>query len=295
MKALVLGRGQVGSALLAETWPHGFAVECLDRAQLDVTDGNAVADALAESRADLVINAAAYTSVDQAERQPDTAFAVNRDGARHVAKACAKVGAALIHLSTDYVFDGEARTPYTEDASVRPLSTYGRSKSAGEAEIRAALDRHLILRTSWIYGRHGSNFVKTILELAESSEIRAVADQYRAPTSARDLSRAIIAIAPRLTTGPAAWGTYHFTGGGQTTWHGLAATVLAMAAPYGTRQPRLVATSTAEYQALARRPAYSVLDCTRIARVFGLTQRPWKESLGEMIAEHFHTGCAPAV
>jgi dTDP-4-dehydrorhamnose reductase len=284
MKILVLGSGgQVGSEVMAATWPSGIAVEGLAHAELDIADDRAIQRTIAAARPDLVVNAAAYTAVDRAEAESGAAFSVNRDGAASVAKACARAGAALVHLSTDYVFDGSARTPYDEDATPAPLSVYGRSKADGETAVRGHLDRHIILRTAWVYGPVGRNFVKTMLSLAETrSELRVVADQRGSPTSASEIARAIASIA----VGPVAWGTYHFTGAGVTTWHGFAEAIFELAAPLGVRAPRVIPITSAEYPTAARRPAYSVLDCARIARAFGVTPRPWGDALADMLARY---------
>jgi len=291
MRILVLGSGgQVGSAVMATSWPSGASVEGLTHAKLDISVRGAVQRAIAGARPDLVVNAAAYTAVDRAETEKDTAFAINRDGAASVAEACARTGAALIHLSTDYVFDGTARTPYDEDAVVAPLSVYGHSKAEGESAVRRRLDRHIILRTAWVYGLVGRNFVKTMLSLAETrSELRVVADQQGSPTSADEIAGAIAVIAGRCAIGPIPWGTYHFTGAGVTAWHGFAEAIFELAAPFGVRAPTIIPIATADYPTAAQRPAYSVLDCAKLARAFRVSPRPWRDALAEMLTRHFET------
>jgi dTDP-4-dehydrorhamnose reductase len=289
MKVLILGcHGQIGSEVLRARWAAGFAVLGLARPELDIADRAATLAAVAASGAELVVNAAAYTAVDRAEAETALAFRVNRDGAANVAAACAATGAALIHVSTDYVFDGRQRTPYREDDPIAPLGAYGKSKAAGEAAIRGALDRHIILRTAWVYGCTGQNFVKTMLRLGrERDELRVVADQLGSPTSAADVAQAIAQIAARLgaTSGP--WETYHYTGAGEVSWHGFAEAIFDLAFPYTGRRPRVTAIATGDYPTAAPRPAYSVLDCSKIAARFGIQPIPWRDSLARMLSQHF--------
>jgi dTDP-4-dehydrorhamnose reductase len=288
MKILVLGSGgQVGSEVMAASWPSGVAAEGLAHANLDISDRDAVQSAITGACPDLVVNAAAYTAVDRAETDSEAAFAINRDGAASVAEACARNAAALIHLSTDYVFDGTVRTPYREDVPMAPLSVYGQSKAEGESAVRHHLDRHVIVRTAWVYGLVGRNFVKTMLSLAETrSELRVVADQQGSPTSASEIADVISVIAGRCAIGPIPWGTYHFAGAGVTTWHGFAEAIFELAAPFGVRAPTIIPIATADYPTAARRPAYSVLDCAKLSSAFGVTPRPWRAALAEMLARH---------
>ncbi len=188
----------------------------------------------------------------------------------------------LVHLSTDYVFDGSKRSPYRENDRVAPLSVYGASKAAGEEAVRQAQPRHIILRTSWVFSESGANFVKTMLKLAASrDEISVVDDQFGRPTYAADLASAILDLAPRLTatTVDPAWGTYHVAGGGETTWYGFARDIFARAAAAGTKTPKLHPITTDEYPLPAQRPAYSVLDTTAFESTFGIKLRPWHEGL----------------
>jgi dTDP-4-dehydrorhamnose reductase len=248
----------------------------LDRAQADIGDAAAVRAAIAQARPALVVNAAAYTKVDLAETESQTAFRVNADGAGIVAEACA--GTPLVHISTDYVFDGTKASPYVEDDPIAPVNVYGQSKAAGERAVREANPRHVILRSSWIFGEFGHNFLKTMLRLAATrEELRVVADQHGSPTSTRDIANAILALAPRLTAGEDVWGTYHFTASGTTTWHGFASRIVAAQAPLTGRNPRVTAITTAEFPTAARRPANSQLDCARFERTFGFRGRPWTE------------------
>jgi dTDP-4-dehydrorhamnose reductase len=276
----------------------GLAVHAAGRDELDVTDGAAVADTVARLAPRLVVNAAAYTAVDRGETEPAAAYAVNRDGPAHLARACALTGAPLVHVSTDYVFDGTNRAAYSEDDAVAPLGVYGASKLAGEEAVRAALDRHLILRTAWVYGVDRGNFVRTILRLgAERELLRVVDDQRGSPTAAADLAGAALAVARRLLehAPPAGgFGTFHCAGGGETTWHGFAREIFRLAAARGVRVPRLEPITTADYPTPARRPANSVLDCARLARVYGIRLRPWRAALAETL-DRILTAEAPRV
>src|SRR5947208_6432633 len=229
MKLLVLGAGgQVGRELCRRAWPAGYRLATFDRSDVDITREDSIAAAMQRERPDMVINAAAYTAVDRAETEPDAAWAANCTGPAQLAATCREAAVPLIHISTDYVFDGSKAGPYREDDPVNPLGVYGRCKEAGDRAIREALAEHVILRTAWVYSAHGHNFVKTMLRLAgERPVLRVVADQTGAPTGAADLAAAIARIAQRVVAGNAGrdvdcWGTYHFTGAGAVTWHGFA-------------------------------------------------------------------------
>jgi dTDP-4-dehydrorhamnose reductase len=235
-------------------------------------------------RPDMVINAAAYTAVDRAESEPDAAWAANCTGPAQLAAGCREAAIPLIHISTDYVFDGSKQGPYREDDPVNPLGVYGRSKEAGDRALREALAEHVILRTAWVYSAHGHNFVKTMLRLAgERPVLRVVADQTGSPTSAADI------VVRRLAAGEGRWGTFHFTGGGAVTWHGFAEAIFELAAPWRGPPPRVEAITTADYPTPARRPTNSVLDCRLIADAFGIVPRPWSEALAEVIRELYES------
>jgi dTDP-4-dehydrorhamnose reductase len=270
--------GQLGQELTRESVAQGAALVALSRAQADVAHADAVRGAIARHKPAVVVNASAYTKVDLAESESEAAHATNETGPAVLGAACAAAGIPLIHVSTDYVFDGTKPTAYLESDPVAPVGAYGRSKAAGEAALRAATPHHAIIRTSWVYGEFGANFLKTMLRLAATrDELRVVADQRGCPTSTGDLARAILAIAPRLAAGATVWGTYHFAGSGVTTWHGFASRIVAAQAPITGRNPRVTAITTAEYPTPARRPANSELDCARFARVFGIRGRPWQD------------------
>lgn len=272
------GNGQVGQEIARASAQRNVPLIALTRAQADIADRAAVEDAIERHRPSLVVNAAGYTKVDLAETEVEAARQGNETGPAIIGAACAANGTPLVHLSTDYVFDGTKQGAYVEDDPVAPVGSYGRSKAAGEAAVRAANPLHVILRVSWIYGEFGQNFLKTILRLAATrDELRIVADQRGCPTSTRDLTGAILSIAPRLCARDSVWGTYHFAGSGVTTWHGFASRIVAAQAPLTGRSPRVTAITTAEYPTPARRPANSELDCSRFARTFGLRGRPWTE------------------
>ena len=287
MRVLVFGGGgQVGFDLARAGWPRGFGVRSLDRAEADITEPAAVAAALAGYDPGLVVNLAAYTAVDRAEREPEQAWAVNCTGAGHVARACAASGVPLLHLSTDYVFDGAKQAAYREEDTVNPLGEYGASKEAGERAVREAAPRHLILRTQWVYGVKGANFVRTMLRLgAERESLSVVADQWGSPTAAADIATALVALAERIAAGAEAWGTYHYAGAGVTTWHGFAEAIFDLAAPVLGRRPTIEPIATAQYPTPARRPLNGALDCGKIERQFGIPRRPWRTSLAAMLDE----------
>lgn len=288
MRILIFGRiGQLGTELARRPWAPGTQLIFLDRDEVDIGNPAAVTGAIAANPCDLVINAAAYTAVDKAEAEPDAAFAVNRDGPRAMAEICRARGMPLLHVSTDYVFDGTKSTPYSEADAITPLGVYGHSKAEGEQAVRDALPEHVILRTAWVYAAHGHNFVKTMLRLAaDRPELRVVADQHGCPTAAADLAMALHQLAERYAAERSlAWGTYHFTGQGETTWHGFAQAIIDLAAPVTGKRPLVQAITTADYPTPARRPANSRLDCRRMTEVFGITARPWPEALAEVVAE----------
>ncbi|MBN9473068.1 MAG: dTDP-4-dehydrorhamnose reductase [Bordetella sp. SCN 67-23] len=287
MSILVAGAGgQLGRELVSRGAALG--VVGLDHGQWDITDPAATDRIMAEHRPRVVINAAAHTAVDKAESEPGLALAVNRDGVGHLARACSAQGAALLHLSTCYVFDGTRNTPYTEDDEPRPLNAYGRSKWEGEQLVRARLPRHLTLRVSWVFGAHGENFVRTMLRLArEGRPLRVVADQTGTPTHAGAIARALLQLAKRIQGGEELpWGTYHYPGGPATTWHGFAQAILAAAHGRGLLDstPEVTAIDSGDYATPARRPRYSVLDGTRAREVLDLESADWRTGLQEVLS-----------
>ena len=287
-RILVTGaNGQLGSELLRRAVRFDVTAEGLTSAQLDITDARAVRNAVLGSETAVVVNAAAYTAVDKAESETERAYAVNRDGTANLAAACAEADIPFIHVSTDYVFDGDKATPYTEEDPVHPVGVYGASKEAGEQALRDTWSRHVILRTAWVYSVFGNNFVKTMLRLArERDSLRVVADQRGCPTAAGDIAEAILSIVQRIHgRADIPWGTYHYCGAGSTTWHGFAEAIVQLAAPALGRAVPVIPITTADYPTPAKRPANSVLDCGKIRERLGIEPRPWRESLQEVLAE----------
>lgn len=286
---LVFGAGgQVGFELLRTAWADGLRPVGLARAEGDVTDPAAVAAAMAAHRPALVVNASAYTAVDKAESEPDRAFAVNRDGPANLARACAGAGVPLIHISTDYVFDGTSKAdPWREDDPVAPQGVYAASKLAGEDAMRAILPDHVILRTAWVFGAHGHNFVKTMLRLArERDTLRVVADQRGCPTPAAGIAAAIAIMArARLTGGGWTPGVFHYAGAPATSWHGFAERIVERAASRIGRRPPVQAITTADFPTPARRPANSVLDTARIGQAYGIPPADWMTGLDRILDE----------
>jgi dTDP-4-dehydrorhamnose reductase len=286
MLLIIGGNGQLGWELVRQSSLKGLETHSLDCPGIDIGIESSARRCLAPLQAEVIVNAAAYTAVDQAEAEPERAFAVNREGPRNLALYCRERGIPLIHLSTDYVFDGTKKDAYVEEDPVSPLGAYGRSKEAGEAEVRKLLESHVIIRTAWLYGVHGQNFVKTMLNLAREKEtLRVVNDQWGCPTNAADLADAILKITEQHLAGKAIlWGTYHYCGAGETNWHGFAEAIFELARQHEFLKVReVVPITTAEYPTAARRPVYSVLDCSKIGQNFGVWPRPWKQSLAEMI------------
>jgi dTDP-4-dehydrorhamnose reductase len=285
MKVLVVGKtGQVGQELQRLAWPASTHKLQVDRSTCDVTDRDMVRRVVLEAAPDVVINASAYTAVDRAETEPDAAMRTNAEGPAALARSCAEAGAALIHLSTDYVFDGTKTEAYLEEDAVNPLSVYGRTKLAGERAVREVLPRHVILRTSWVFSSHGTNFVRTMLRLgSQRQEIGVVADQAGAPTSARDIAHAIAAVAHAIETGLGVWGTFHYTSGEPTTWFGFAQAIFGASRTCGHVKVKPI--TSADFGAPARRPANSILDCTRIRRAYGIDQPSWRAALFDTLGE----------
>jgi len=283
MKIAVFGAGgQIGREVCRATWPPGHTILPLDRKAVDITKSAAVGALLTQETPDLAINLAAYTAVDCAESEPDQVWAANCAGAAHIAAACGENATPLIHLSTDYVFDGRKTGPYREDDAVGPIGVYGSSKEAGERAVRAALAQHVILRTAWVFGAHGANFVKTMLRLAaQRPALRVVADQQGCPTPAADIAAALTVVAEQIERGGARWGTYHFAGDIPISWHGFAEAIFDLAAT----RPEVVPITTDQYPTPAQRPMNSVLDCRKIHDVFGISAPSWRKGLASVIRE----------
>ncbi len=287
MQILVIGsNGQLGWELCRRGKTREFEIIPLDIPEFDITDSLTVTKAVSNPDISLVINASAYTAVDKAETELELAFAINRDGPGYLAASCAEAGIPLIHISTDYVFDGNKKEPYRETDPVSPLGVYGKSKAEGEARVRDYLKEHIIIRTAWLYGIHGNNFVKTMLRLGKENEtLKVVADQYGCPTCAADLAEAVLTIAKQINERhDCAWGTYHFCGAGETTWHAFAEKIFELARQYDSFAIKKVEPiTTAEYPTPARRPFNSVMDCSMLTKEFGIEPSPWSESLSLMV------------
>jgi dTDP-4-dehydrorhamnose reductase len=279
--------GQLGVELLRQAPAHDVEITALSRGDCDLTDPAAAAREVTARRPDLVVIAAAHTAVDLAESERDLAFAINAQAPGAIAAACAAVGAALVNVSTDYVFDGAGGAPYAEDAATNPLNVYGESKLAGEQAVAAASPRALNIRTSWVVSAHGKNFIKTMLRVAAAGNpLKVVDDQSGRPTSAADLAGFILDIAPRLAAAKAGdplFGTVHFANSDEVTWRGFAQAIFAEA--LGDKAPDVAATTTAEYVTPAQRPLRATMDLGRLARDFGVTPRPWRTALKDLVAE----------
>lgn len=290
MKVLVFGStGQLGWELMQKLEKNGMVPLGFDLPSVDVTDGEAVLAVIAHEKPDCVVNASAYTQVDRAEVECELAFRVNRDGPGFMAKACAMERIPLIHISTDYVFNGQKNEPYRVDDITAPLGVYGLSKVAGEHEVRKHTQEHIIIRTSWLYGRQGQNFVKTMLRLAEEKDvIRVVNDQFGCPTYAGDLADAIIVVVESMKTrNEGLWGTYHYSGKGVTTWYAFAREIVDFVREEKTLTvKKVIPIFSSEYPTPVKRPMYSVLDCSVIEERFNITTKYWRESLGKMLKEH---------
>lgn len=272
--------GQLGSEL-RNLLPKAdvFAVDLPD---IDITDADSIARVFADSQPRALVNAAAYTAVDKAESDEVLAYAVNADGAGLLAKACAAAAIPIIHVSTDFVFPGNTQKPLSEEAPIGPLGVYGASKAAGEAAVREATPNHVIIRTAWLYSSYGQNFVKTMLRLAREREtLGVVSDQIGSPTYARDLAQAILQILD--SDGPR--GTYHFSNAGHTSWHGFACHAIDWARPQGDiRVGEVDGIPTNAYPTPAQRPAWSVMDCSKIRRDYGISPRSWQAALDDMLS-----------
>ncbi|HEY0241771.1 MAG TPA: dTDP-4-dehydrorhamnose reductase [Gemmatimonadaceae bacterium] len=277
MKVLVTGAGgMAGAELVRQARAKGWEVVAFTRADLDVTDASAVEGAIGRERPEVIFNAAAYTAVDAAENSPEQAMAVNAAGAGNISRAARINGAAVIHISTDYVFDGTACEPYRPDDRPAPINVYGESKLAGEIAVKDECPNHVIVRTSWVYSHEGKNFVKTMLRVAdERREIRVVNDQHGCPTSSADLAAALIRVAEFMMEARVV-GTFHFCNANPTTWYEFADAIFEAK---GGDRPTLIPISTEEFPTPAERPRWSVLDTSSFEKTFGMMPRPWRAAL----------------
>jgi dTDP-4-dehydrorhamnose reductase len=280
---LIVGKnGQLARCLRDWTGQHQLNALAVGRAELDLEKIGSLDEVVATISPSVIINAAAYTAVDRAETESASAFAINCNGAALLAGAAARQRIPLIHISTDYVFDGNKKSSYQEDDGPAPLNVYGESKLAGEAAVLGACPCAVVVRTAWVYSPYGSNFVRTMHRLsATQSTVGVVDDQRGTPTSAIDLAEALLTIAKKLREpdGCRHAGIYHLAGNGEASWHEFASTIFASLASRGRRVPRLQAIPTAEYPTPARRPRNSCLDSSKAADVFGVRLPPWQSSL----------------
>ena len=285
MIAIVGCNGQLGKDLVLSCHKYDREIVALDIPDIDITRYRSIEKTLGAHRISMVINSAAYTAVDAAESESELAFAVNRDGSANLAMFCSNRNIPLLHISTDYVFRGDKTSAYLEDDPISPIGVYGASKAAGEKEIIRLLDKHIIIRTAWLYGNHGQNFVKTMLRLANEHEtLRVVNDQYGCPTFAADLAEAILTLTNQIDSGRPYWGTFHFCGQGATTWFDFANAIFDIAGRYmSLTVEQVLPVTTAEYPTPAQRPRYSILDCSKIKKCYNIHPRPWQQSLAEMI------------
>lgn len=290
-RLLVVGRsGQVARELLKLTPPPGFILEAWGRDRVDLCDPRMAAQLIASQEPAAVINAAAYTMVDKAEIEPSAAFVINRDSPAAMSRMCESRGIPFVHISTDYVFDGDKPAPYVETDPRNPKSVYGRSKSEGEDEVMASGASAAIIRTSWVYAAHGTNFLRTMLRLAEShDELSVVADQIGRPTWAKDIAAAVLDVAIRAQAGDSdALGVFHYSGAGDASWADFAQTIFATASRFNIKTARVRPITTAEYPTAARRPANSRLDTTRIEQRLGIFPRDWREACQLCLNELLH-------
>jgi dTDP-4-dehydrorhamnose reductase len=276
-KLLITGSdGQVGNALRSHENSHHFQIIPCNRELMDITHPDVIEQAIAKFSPDIIVNTAAYTAVDKAENDVDKAMLINHSGARHLATACKKHHIPLIHLSTDYIFDGEKSSPYLEDDAVKPINIYGESKWLGEQAVREQCEKYIILRVSAVFSKYGNNFLKTMLRLGnERKELNVVADQITSPTYAGNIATVIYSLAGNLKN----WGTYHYCDAPLASWHQFASAIIKNA---NLPVEKINAITTAEYPTPAKRPAYSVLNCSKLKRDYGIHQADWTQAVATL-------------
>lgn len=288
MRILVAGgQGQVGSAIAELGLEQNLDLIALGRQDLDITSAQAIDSVFAKYEPDLLINAAAYTAVDKAESEPELAYAINETATALLADACTERGIPMLHISTDYVFDGTKDSPYLESDAVNPIAVYAKSKEAGERALRERLERHIILRTSWVFGHHGNNFVKTMVRLAKDRDrLTVVADQFGGPSSARGIAKAVLTIAAQYRGGSSiAWGTYHYCQKPYVSWHQFAETIVARAIEIGLvdHEVEVVPIASSEFPTPVVRPENSRLDTTALIFTFGIVDTEWAEDVDNVL------------
>ncbi|OEF47207.1 dTDP-4-dehydrorhamnose reductase [Vibrio splendidus] len=290
MRVLITGcYGQVGSCLTQQLAnDKSITVLALDREHLDITNQDAVNAAVAEFEPSIIINAAAHTAVDKAEEEVDLSYAINRDGPKYLAEAAQSVGAAILHISTDYVFEGNKSGEYVETDATNPQGVYGESKLAGEIAVAQACDKHILLRTAWVFSESGNNFVKTMLRLGENRDaLSIVGDQFGGPTYAGDIANTLIQIAQKITQGDAVdYGVYHYSGLPHVSWFDFADTIFDVAVKQGVlaNKPSLTSITTDQYPTPAKRPSNSRLSTEKITLVFSVKASDWKAALNNIQA-----------
>jgi dTDP-4-dehydrorhamnose reductase len=287
MKVLITGsQGQLGQCLVKAFSTHkDVTLITCNRQQLDISNEQAVFDKLIDCNPDIIINTAAYTAVDNAEKEHELAFSINSLAPKYLAKASEQVNAALIHISTDYVFDGEKSSAYTEVDATNPQSVYGASKLAGEVEVVQHCTKHIILRTAWVFSEFGNNFAKTMIKLSHLERLNIVSDQIGGPTNANDIAQALITICEKIISNKKVdWGVYHYSGEPYCSWFDFAQQILRRAKDEGVieRSPNLNAIPTTQYPTPVKRPKNSRLDNTKIKNVFAVKSTDWQESLIDM-------------
>ncbi|MEQ1742216.1 MAG: dTDP-4-dehydrorhamnose reductase [Candidatus Nitrotoga sp.] len=290
MTVLIIGAaGQLGTELCLRSKAHAHNIVAVNHNELDITNEPSIKALVAHVKPTVIINAAAYTVVDRAETDIATTFAVNRDGSLCLARACTKANIPLLHVSTDYVFDGKKTTPYLETDAPNPQGVYGQSKLEGEIAVATTLDKYITLRTAWVFSATGHNFVRTILRLAkERDELSIVADQTGAPTWAGDIAEVLLDIVDRIHQGKAVtWGLYHYTGSPATTWHAFAEAICEQAFELGMleKKPFIKPISTSEYPTAAKRPQNSVLACAHIQKELLIPQADWRKGLKQVLTQ----------
>ncbi|RAS55682.1 dTDP-4-dehydrorhamnose reductase [Vibrio diazotrophicus] len=283
MRVLITGcNGQVGHCL-TERLKNKADILAVDYEGLDITDQHAVIKTVYDFKPNYIINAAAHTAVDRAEEEIELSNSINRDGPKYLAEAAQQVNAVMLHISTDYVFDGEGDRPYSETDKTAPQGVYGQTKLAGESSVAQACDKHIVLRTAWVFGEHGNNFVKTMLRLAQTrDELSIVGDQFGGPTYAGDIADALISIVEFIEKGrQPEWGIYHFSGMPYASWYDFAAKIFQLAEAKGVlaKQPKISSIPTSAYPTPAKRPANSRLNCGKIENQFGIKPSDWNAAI----------------
>lgn len=287
MKAIVLGsRGQLGRCLYDQLTKTGHEVVYTSRDQIDITDFEATKAAILEMAPDVVINATAYTAVDKAEEDQEMANLINHLAVKNIADICNQQGCWLIHVSTDYVFDGNSKVPYKEDDQTSPQGAYGESKLNGELAIQSSGCKHIIIRTAWVFSEYGNNFLKTMLRLGkEHNELNIVGDQIGCPTYAQDIASAIVQIIPQLHLQKHC-GLYHYSGDAPCSWYDFAKAIFDQAKINNLKTPITInSIDTSAYPTPAKRPAFSVLDCSKIHNEFGIALPNWDDGIKQIIGK----------